>query len=75
VPQIKTSRDHPASMAERIARRLDNSGAGANPDQTASHGSGPTRTHTNLHQSARHTMPSNTRERGEDFVSGKGGRR
>jgi hypothetical protein len=60
VPEIRIKGP---SMQERIANRLKNSGEGAMPDQTASHGSGPTRTHTNLHHSARHLTPTNTRER------------
>jgi len=36
---------------ERIAKRLRNSGEGTDhrPDHTAVHGTGPTRTHTNIH--------------------------
>jgi hypothetical protein len=40
------------SMAERIANRLKNSGAGAKPDITTKTGDGPTRVHHNIHNSA-----------------------
>jgi hypothetical protein len=39
-------------MAQRIADRLKNSGEGAGPDVTVTKGSGPTRTHTNIHHGA-----------------------
>jgi hypothetical protein len=66
VPEIKTSADHPASMAERISNRLKNSGEGANPNQTVTKGSGPTRTHHNLHFGASQSAPMNKRgDRGE----------
>lgn len=52
---------------QRIADRLKNSGAGANPDLTVTKGEGPTRTHTNIHLSARHLTPSNAQhQRGKD---------
>jgi len=60
--EIKTSGDHPASMAERIARRLRNSGDVHHADVVATHGTGPTRTHTNIFNSANHNRP---RENGE----------
>jgi len=71
--EIKTSPDHPASMAERINNRLRNSGEGANPDLTVTRGSSPNRTHTNLHHSARHLTPSNAQhERGKgDWSKGR----
>jgi hypothetical protein len=61
------------SMQERIDNRLKNSGEGANPDVTATHGTGPTRAHTNIHHSARHLTPSNAQhERGQgDFSKGR----
>jgi hypothetical protein len=37
--------------AERLAKRLLNSGAGAKPDLSVKQGEGPTRTHTNVHHS------------------------
>ncbi len=71
-PEIKTSPDHPASMAERINKRLRNSGEGANPDVTVTRGSSPTRTHHNLFHSARHLTRSNAQhERGQDDWSKK----
>jgi hypothetical protein len=47
------------SMQQRIADRLKNSGAGTNPHETAVHGTGPTRTYTNIHNSAGHAPVSN----------------
>jgi len=47
---VKTSGDHPASMAERITNRLRNSG-GDSADVTVQKGTGPTRTFTNIHNS------------------------
>jgi hypothetical protein len=37
------------SMAERVSDRLRNSGDTAHADVSVVHGTGPTRTHTNLH--------------------------
>jgi hypothetical protein len=37
------------SMEQRIADRLKNSGDTAHADHSVVHGTGPTRTHTNLH--------------------------
>jgi hypothetical protein len=39
------------SMAERIANRLRNSGDVHHADVVATHGTGPTRTNTNIHHS------------------------
>ncbi len=39
---------------ERIARRLLNSGDTKHADTVAHHGTGPTRTHTNIFHSANH---------------------
>ena len=38
-------------LAQRIADRMKNSGADANPDLSVKTGEGPTRTHTNIHHS------------------------
>jgi hypothetical protein len=45
----KLSPDHPASMAERINKRLNSSGVGADPDIHTQEGTGPTRTHHHIH--------------------------
>jgi hypothetical protein len=37
------------SMEQRVADRLKNSGDTANADHSVVHGTGPTRTHTNIH--------------------------
>ena len=47
--EVKTRADQPSSMAERIARRLRNSGDAKHADVVAHHGQGPTRTITNVH--------------------------
>jgi hypothetical protein len=39
------------SMEQRVADRLKNSGDTANADVSVVHGTGPTRTHTNIHHS------------------------
>jgi hypothetical protein len=61
VPEVKTSPDHPASMAERVNKRLRNSGEGANPDVTVTRGSSPNRTMTNIHHGATQSAPMNKR--------------
>jgi hypothetical protein len=43
------------SMEQRIADRLKNSGDAANADHSVVHGTGPTRTHTNIHFSRVHS--------------------
>jgi hypothetical protein len=63
--EVKTSGDHPASMAERVSKRLRNSGAGANPNVTVQKGEGPTRTHTNIHSAGHYVDPA-TRARESD---------
>jgi hypothetical protein len=40
------------TMAQRIADRTANSGAGAKPDVSVKTGEGPQRCHTNIHYSA-----------------------
>jgi hypothetical protein len=69
--EIKTSGDHPASMAERVAKRLRNSGAGANPDVTVQKGEGPTRTHTNIHH-AGHPYDKSTAIQPNDGMTQRG---
>jgi hypothetical protein len=50
-------------MADRVDKRLRNSGAGANPDVTVQKGSGPTRTHSNIHFAAGHVKPRDVRDK------------
>jgi hypothetical protein len=57
--EVKTHCDHPASMEQRIADRLRNSG-GEDADHHVVHGTGPTRTHTNIH------LRGNVHQRGPD---------
>jgi hypothetical protein len=61
MPEVKTSADHPASMAERVAKRLRSSGEGTNPDVMVTKGSSPTRTVTHIHHSAAQSRPMNKR--------------
>jgi hypothetical protein len=56
--EVKTRPGHPSSMSQRIADRLRNSGEGAMPDEHTVHGSGPTRTHTNVHHAGHYTQPN-----------------
>jgi hypothetical protein len=49
------------SMEERISNRLKNSGEGANPDISVQKGTGPTRTHHNIHHGATQSAPMNKR--------------
>jgi hypothetical protein len=56
--EIKTCGDHPASMAERVSKRLQNSGAGSMPNVTVQKGDGPTRTHTNIHHAGHYVQPN-----------------
>ena len=57
--EIKTHRDHPASMAERVHRRYRNSG-GEEADFTTKVGEGPTRLYHNQHN------PGSARQHGSD---------
>jgi len=66
--EIKTSGDHPASMAERIANRLRNSGDVHHADHVATHGTGPTRTNTNIHHSRQQKYGSD--QPGEGDITG-----
>jgi hypothetical protein len=65
--EVKTHRDHPASMEQRIRDRLKNSG-GQEADFTTQVGSGPTRLFHNSHNSAnmRQHGPDGKGERGID---------
>jgi hypothetical protein len=46
--EVKTCSEHPASMAERINKRLRNSG-GEEADSITKNGEGPTRVFHNIH--------------------------
>jgi hypothetical protein len=61
--EVKYNQSHHAGATPeaRIASRLRNSG-GEGADHVATHGTGPTRTITNIHHSANHIRP---RESGE----------
>jgi hypothetical protein len=63
--EVKTSGDHPASMAERVSKRLRNSGAGAMPNVTVQKGDGPTRTHTNIHHAGHYVQPGTAAKGGQ----------
>jgi hypothetical protein len=62
--EVKTRADQPSSMAERISRRLRNSG-GEEADTTVKTGDGPTRVFHNIHN------PGSARKHG-DVNSGEG---
>jgi hypothetical protein len=62
--EVKTSGDHPASMEERIAKRLRSSGD-PRADYIKQMGSGPTRTFTHGHHSG-HVIQPNTQARESD---------
>jgi hypothetical protein len=67
--ETKTHPSHPASMADRIDKRLRNSG-GDGADTTVKTGEGPTRVFHNLHSSGsakRHGSPNP----GESSISGQ----
>jgi len=69
--EIKTHRDHPASMDERIRRRLDTSaepqrGSGAQVKP----GDGPTRVVTTIHNSA-NTRTHGETNKGEPGIDGR----
>jgi hypothetical protein len=57
--EVKTHSQHPSSMAERIEKRLRNSG-GEEADHVVQKGDGPTRTITNIH------LPGSARKHGKD---------
>jgi hypothetical protein len=61
MPHIITSKGQPSSMAERIAKRLRNSGDVKHADVSTSHGTGPTRTYTQIHHSGNHVAPRDVR--------------
>jgi hypothetical protein len=52
--EIRTSKDHPSSMAERIAKRERNSGS-PSADVVYKQGDGARRTFHNISHSANHT--------------------
>jgi hypothetical protein len=62
--EVKTCPEHPASMAERINKRLRNSG-GEEADSVTKNGEGPTRVFHNIHNpgSARQHGGGNPGER------------
>jgi hypothetical protein len=62
MPHIKTSPDHPSSMAERVSKRLRPSCDTKNADVFVQKGTGPTRTATAIHHSANHVQPRNVRD-------------
>ena len=67
--EIKTHRDHPASMEERVRRRYKNSG-GEEADFTTKVGEGPNRLFHNQHHKG-NVMQRGEDNRGEPGVDGK----
>jgi hypothetical protein len=58
--EIKLRSDQPQSMAERVNRRLRNSGVGmgTTPDVTVQTGNSARRTFHNIHHTAGHASPT-----------------
>lgn len=67
--EVKTHRDHPASMEQRIRDRLRNSG-GQEADFTTQVGSGPTRLFHNSHNSA-NVRQHGSHHEGEPGIDGR----
>ena len=65
---LKTHRDHPASMEERIRNRLRPSNDTANAESVTTVGHSPTRTITSMHHSRVHTHGEVNR--GEGSITG-----
>jgi hypothetical protein len=61
---IKTSPDHPSSMAQRIADRLKPSAGKDSGDVQVTQGNSPNRTITTVHHSANHAKPRDVRKDG-----------
>ncbi len=57
VVEVKRHPDHPEGDAERIAKRLRNSGEGSNPNVHTQHGTGAQLVHHNLHQRGQGAAP------------------
>jgi hypothetical protein len=68
--EVKTSSAHPASMAERARKRLNNSGD-PRADEHVQIGTGPTRTHTNIHH-AGHVYDKSTAIQPNEGTSQRG---
>jgi hypothetical protein len=70
--EVKYDRSHPAGATPeaRVANRLRNSGDTANADHHAVHGTGPTRTHTNIHSSGS-AKQSGAGHPGEGSIDGR----
>jgi hypothetical protein len=67
--EIKTHRDHPSSMEERVRRRYKNSG-GEESDSTTKVGEGPNRLFHNQHNKG-NVMQRSKDNKGEPGVDGK----
>jgi hypothetical protein len=61
--EIKTSRDHPASMAERVNRRLRPSAGEGSGDVQVTRGNSPNRTITTIHHAAGHVPVRDVRDK------------
>ena len=61
MPEIKTRPDHPASMTDRVNKRLQNSG-GDRADVTMKNGDGARRTFHNIHFAAGHVPVRDVRD-------------
>jgi hypothetical protein len=68
--EIKTHRDHPASMEQRVTNRLKPSGDTANADVVVKKGDSPNRTITSIHHSGSAKRHGEV-HRGEGDITGK----
>jgi hypothetical protein len=68
--KYNTSHHAGATPEARIANRLRNSGNAAEADHSVVHGTGPTRTHTNVHEKG-NVMQRGSDNRGEGGIDGK----
>jgi hypothetical protein len=55
--EVKTHPDHPKSMAERISKRLENSGDAKNADVVTKTGDGARRTYHNIFNAGHKIQP------------------
>jgi hypothetical protein len=69
--EVKYDKSHPAggTPEARIANRLKNSGS-PEADVDAVHGTGPTRTHTNIHSTG-HVLSRGPDNKGEGSITGQ----
>jgi hypothetical protein len=72
MPDIKLRSDQPASMEERINKRLQNSGDAKHADVVVKTGDSARRTFHNIHHSANHVQPRDVRGKNIHETAKKG---